>query len=191
MPRVIEYHDTVISRFPTIRTPHLELIQITEAHADDLLKLFGDQQVTRYYNLSPFECTNDSHKLIDHFRKRFEAGTAIRWGIRLNESNEIIGTAGFNNFTRKHRANIGCELQHAYWNRGITTEAMHAIISYGFHALDINRMEAEVMEGNEPSIHLLNKIGFKQEGTLRQWMYWNNKHYDMLMFSLLRSDAHA
>jgi [ribosomal protein S5]-alanine N-acetyltransferase len=191
MSPVIENIATVSNKFPIIRTPHLELVQITEAHAEDLLKLFGDRNVTQYYNLMPLECSNDSYRLIEHFRKRFESGAAIRWGIRLNESDQIIGTVGFNNFTPKHRANIGYDLQYAYWDRGIATEALHAIISYGFYALDINRIEAEVMEGNESSIHLMQEIGFKQEGTLRQWMYWNEKHYDMLMFSLLRSDAHA
>jgi len=181
----------IFEKFPVIRTPHLELVQITEAHANDLFKLFGDSQVVRFYNLLPLECENDSYRLIDHFRKRFESKAAIRWGIRQNECSEIIGTVGFNNFTRKHRANIGYDLQQDYWNQGIITEALHAIISFGFHALDINRIEAEVMEGNEGSIQVLSKIGFTKEGTLRQWMYWNDRHYDMLMFSLLRSDAQA
>ncbi|WP_238430127.1 GNAT family N-acetyltransferase [Chitinophaga agri] len=189
MSRVIENKKAgIFSRFPTIRTPHLELVQITDAHAEDLYKLFGDQNVTRYYNLVPLACPDDSLPLIHHFRKRFEAGAAIRWGIRLNESDRIIGTVGFNNFTPKHRANIGYDLQYAYWNRGIATEALHAIISYGFHALNINRIEAEVMEGNEPSMHLMHKLGFKQEGVLRQWMYWNEQHYDMVMYSLLKAE---
>ncbi|WP_044222263.1 GNAT family N-acetyltransferase [Chitinophaga pinensis] len=190
MSRVTENRDLVFDKFPTIRTPHLELIQITEAHAEDLYKLFGDSNVTRFYNLTPLECPDDAHRLIDHFRKRFESKAAIRWGIRLNDRKDIIGTVGFNNFTPKHRANIGYDLQYAYWNRGICTEALHAIISFGFHALNINRIESEVMEGNASSIHLMHKIGFKHEGTLRDWMYWNNRHYDMLMFSLLRSDPH-
>ena len=191
MSRVIENRDLVFNKFPTIRTPHLELIQITEAHAEDLFKLFGDSNVTRFYNLAPPASASDCQGLIEHFRHRFESKTAIRWGIRLNDSNQIIGTVGFNNFTPKHRANIGYDLQYAYWGRGICTEALHAIISFGFHALNINRIEAEVMEGNASSIHLLHKIGFKNEGTLREWMFWNNRHYDMLMFSLLRSDQHA
>lgn len=182
---------TVFDKFPAIRTPHLELVQITEEHANDLLKIFGDKQVTQYYNLLPPEDEDDCHRLITHFRHRFETKAAIRWGIRLNEHNEIIGTVGFNNFTKKHRASIGYDLQNDYWKQGIITEALYAVISFGFYALDINRIEAEVMEGNDPSIQVLHHVGFKQEGTLRQWMYWNDKHYDMLMFSLLRSDAQA
>lgn len=191
MSAFIENKITVFDKFPAIRTPHLELVQITEEHANDLFKIFGDKQVNRYHNHLPPEDEKDCSRLITHFRSRFEAKSAIRWGIRLNDNNEIIGTVGFNSFIKKHRANLGYDLQYAYWNRGIITEALYAVISFGFYALDINRIEAEVMEGNDPSIEVLHTIGFKQEGILRQWMYWNNKHYDMLMFSLLRSDGQA
>jgi ribosomal-protein-alanine N-acetyltransferase len=54
--------------------------------------------------------------------------------------------------------------------------------------LKINRIEAEVMQGNYASEKLLTKIGFNKEGILRQWMYWNDKHFDMTMYSLLQSD---
>jgi ribosomal-protein-alanine N-acetyltransferase len=186
-----DYHSTFFTKFPSIRTPHLELIQITEEHANDLYKLFGDENVIQYYNLQPLESAKDSFRLIEYFKKRFELKAAIRWGIRLNDANAIIGTVGYNNFAKNHRANIGYDLQYEYWNLGIITEAMHAVISFGFYALGINRIEAEVMQGNERSIQVLNKIGFKQEGTLREWMYWNDRHYDMLMFSMLRSERPA
>lgn len=60
-----------------------------------------------------------------------------------------------------------------------------------FNNLEINRIEAEVMQGNVASEAVLGKLGFKNEGVLRQWMYWNGNHYDMTMFSLLIKDYHA
>lgn len=181
----------MFDKFPNIRTPHLELVQITEQHAHDLFKILCDKEVSQYYNLVPPEDENDCQRLIDYFHERFKSKSAIRWGIQLNDNNGIIGTVGFNHFTKKHRANIGYDLQYSYWNKNVIAEALYAVISFGFFALDINRIEAEVMEGNDPSIEMLNSIGFKHEGTLRQWHYWDDKHYDMLMFSLLRSDGQA
>ncbi|PSL34563.1 GNAT family N-acetyltransferase [Chitinophaga ginsengisoli] len=191
MSTLIDHKTTVFDKFPTIRTPHLELVQITEKHAHDLFKILCDKQVSQYYNLLPPEDENDCQRLIDYFRERFKSKSAIRWGIQQNDNNEIIGTVGFNHFTKKHRANIGYDLQYSYCNKDVIAEALYAVISFGFFALDINRIEVEVMEGNDLSIELLNRIGFKQEGTLRQWHYWDDKHYDMLMFSLLRSDGEA
>lgn len=65
---------------------------------------------------------------------------------------------------------------------------MKAVIDFGFNNLEINRIEAEVMQGNIASEKVLVKLGFKNEGVLRQWMYWNGSYYDMTMFSLLRKD---
>jgi ribosomal-protein-alanine N-acetyltransferase len=54
--------------------------------------------------------------------------------------------------------------------------------------LKINRIEAEVMQGNIASEKVLEKAGFKKECLLRDWMFWNDKHYDMIMYSLLKED---
>ena len=68
------------------------------------------------------------------------------------------------------------------------TEALQTIIHFGFNELDINRIEAEVMQGNIISEKLLEKLNFVREGILRQWMLWNGQYYDMTMYSLLRTD---
>ena len=52
----------------------------------------------------------------------------------------------------------------------------------------MNRIEAEVMQGNIISEKLLEKLNFVREGILRQWMLWNGQYYDMTMYSLLRTD---
>ena len=68
------------------------------------------------------------------------------------------------------------------------TEALQAVIDFGFNELDINRIEAEVMQGNVISERLLKNLNFKRDGILRQWMLWNNQYYDMIMYSLLKLD---
>jgi [ribosomal protein S5]-alanine N-acetyltransferase len=68
---------------------------------------------------------------------------------------------------------------------------LRAVIAFGFNELAINRIEAEVMPGNEASERVLEKLGFTREGILREWMLWNEKHYDMTMFSLVRSEFDA
>jgi ribosomal-protein-alanine N-acetyltransferase len=130
----------------------------------------------------------EGQKLLDWFSSRFNEGLGIRWGIALKGKSKIIGTIGFNNYTKKHRANIGYDLKSSYWNKGYMTEALQAAIEFGFNVLDINRIEAEVMQGNVISERLLKKLNFKREGVLRQWMLWNEQYYDMTMYSLLKME---
>ena len=183
--------NTLSDTFPTLHTERLDLIEIKQQHLGDLFKLFGNSAVTRFYNVVTLTEEHEAQKFIDHFHSRFVQKAAIRWGIALKGHEDIMGTVGFNNFTQHHRANIGYDLLPSQWNKGYTTEALLAIIRFGFNRLDINRIEAEVMQGNTSSERVLEKLGFLKEGVLRDWMYWNDQHYDMTMFSLLRSDFGA
>ena len=151
--------------------------------------LFGDAQVVRFYNLLPFQNESEGQRLIDLFQTRFTNQTGIRWGIALKVTNNITGTIGYNSYTTNHKATIIYDLQTQHWNKGYATEALQKVIEYGFDQLQVNRIEAEVMQGNIGSEKVLTKLQFKNEGVLRDWMYWNEKHYDMTIFSLLKPKA--
>lgn len=174
--------------FPILYTDRLQLVEIEQHHLTDIFKLFSDSKVTRFYNIKTLTSESEAKKIIDLFQSRFNEKVGIRWGISPIGVNNIIGTIGFNNFSKQHRANIGYDLQSESWNKGYLNEVLKSVVEFGFNHLEINRIEAEVMQGNIASEKVLSKNGFKNEGVLRQWMYWNDKHYDMSMFSLLRSD---
>ncbi len=174
--------------FPVLHTSRLDLIEIRQIHLTDLFDLFRDEEVVRYYNLLPYTCPDEGQKFIDWYSNRFVEDAAIRWGIALKGEKTIIGTLGFNNYTKYHRANIGYDLQRKYWGNGYMKEALQEVIDFGFGTLGINRIEAEVMQGNIASERLLRRLGFTKEGVLRQWLFWNERYYDMGMYSLLKSD---
>ena len=174
--------------FPSLATKRLDLVEIQQSHLADIFLLFSDKKVTEYYNLLPLKSEQEGQKLLDWFRNRFKEGLGIRWGIALKGESKIIGTVGFNNYTQKHRANIGYDLQSSYWNRGYMTEALQSAIDFGFNVLGVNRIEAEVMQNNVISERLLEKMNFSREGVLKQWMLWNEQYYDMTMYSLLKMD---
>ena len=174
--------------FPILHTDRLDLIEIKQHHLGDLYQLYSNENVTRYYNVLPLKNEQEAQKYIDWFQSRFKDALGIRWGISIKGQQNIIGTIGFNNFTKRHRANIGYDLQTEHWNNGYITEALKTVINFGFDQLEINRIEAEVMQGNIISEKVLDKLNFKNEGVLREWMFWNDKHYDMTMFSLLKAD---
>ena len=126
--------------FPLLRTARLDLIEIEQKHLIDLFKLFGDPRVTQFYNVETLKVESGAQKFIDWFQNRFIEKAGIRWGIALKGQSNIIGTAGYNNFIKNHRANIGYDLQYDFWNKGYLTEALSAIIDFGFTQMDINRI---------------------------------------------------
>ena len=67
------------------------------------------------------------------------------------------------------------------------TEALSAILDLGFQEMSLNRIEAVVMPGNTASIKLLEKLGFHNEGVLKEYENWGSKGFiDLCMLSLLR-----
>lgn len=177
----------MLDKFPELHTERLDLVEISQSHLTDFYEIFKDERATKYYNILPFHQEEEAQKYIDWFQSRYKEGLGIRWGIKLKGRPGIIGTAGFNNYLKDHRANFGYDLHPDYWNKGYMTEALTVILKFGFETLKINRIEAEVMQGNIASEKVLEKLGFTKEGVLRDWMYWNNKHYNMTMYSLLKN----
>ncbi len=175
--------------FPVLGTPRLLLIEMNETHIDELYRLFRDEEITRYTRMVPFTAESSAKNYVEWMRKRFQDGMGIYWGITLKETGELIGTVGFNFYTSRERGNLGYDLQKAYWRQGYMTEALFAVLCYGFVKLEINRMEAEVMQGNRASERLLEKIGFRKEGLLRNWMCKEKCHYNVSMYSLLLTDV--
>ena len=69
------------------------------------------------------------------------------------------------------------------------TEALGGIIDFGFGSLELNRIEAVIMPGNMASINLLEKLGFENEGLLREYERWGSKGFvDLCIFALLRKE---
>ena len=67
------------------------------------------------------------------------------------------------------------------------TEALGAILKFGFKKVGLNRIEAVVMLENEGSVRLLGGLGFQEEGVLRKYENWGPTKglVDVRMFSLL------
>ncbi len=75
--------------------------------------------------------------------------------------------------------------------KGYGEKALGAIIEFGFKRLNLYRLEAEVIDGNIPSVKLMRKFGFVEEGRLREAKYVNGIYKDLLRFGLLRKEYSA
>jgi len=183
-------------KFPIIETKRLFLCNLSESDADDILSLFSDCQVIKYYDLSAFSSIEEARQIIELFRSRYENRTGIRWGIRLRETNELIGTCGFNSWSEKLKnASIGYDLKSSFWRNGYASEAVKSVLEYGFEGAlacgSINRVQADTVLGNIASEKLLIRLGFVEEGLRREAGFWKNKFHDLKCFGLLRAEFKA
>jgi [ribosomal protein S5]-alanine N-acetyltransferase len=171
--------------FPTIETERLHLFEISKRHIPAMYQLFTDPEVTKFYHVLPVKNLNDMAVIIQMLKSKYEKAEAVRWGISLKNSDHLIGTIGFNNYSKGHRAAVAYALMPGYWRQGYMTEAISAVLEFGFRKLNLIRIEAEVMPGNDASEKLLQKNGFRFEGLLKQWLIWEGKYFDINMYSIL------
>ncbi len=172
--------------FPTLSTERLILRELTLNDVEDHFTLFSDPQIAEAHGQRPFQKIADSEWFINYYTDAFARKEAIRWGFVLKGETAVIGTCGFHTLSKRHhRAEIGYELHPTYWRQGIASEAIKAILRFGFQEMGLHRIEANVDPNNNASASLLRKLGFKEEGYLRERFYDNGRFVDDWYFSLL------
>jgi ribosomal-protein-alanine N-acetyltransferase len=175
--------------FPRLETDRLILRHLTLDDAEFILRHWGDPVVARYlFDEDPVADLDQARELIEPYLD--PAGKSYnRWGILLKAQDALIGTCGFHKWNRQHfRAEMGYDLAPAYWGRGLMTEAAQEMIRHGFQGLGLNRIDALVYPDNNRSIRLLAKLGFQEEGLLREYFCQAGRFHDHLVLSLLRSE---
>ena len=181
--------EAVFDAFPQIETERCVLREIQMSDAEAVFACFNDDEVTRFYDQPTFIEVEQAEKLIMHMRQGFRDRRSIRWGIARKEDNWLMGTCGYNGWNRfAHKTGIGYELAQPYWQQGVMTEVLTAVLNFGFRRMKLNRVEALVMPGNVGSEKVLTKLGFHREGLLRQYAYFKEQFYDLQIFALLRQE---
>ncbi len=175
--------------FPQLETERLILRRLTMADLEFVFQHFSDPMVNRYLlDNEPLARRDEAREIIEFYLD--PAGkTHNRWGIVLKSEDALIGTCGFHRWEKRYRrAEIGYDLGHAYWGRGIMSEALREILAHGFEKMELNRVEAIVYPENTPSVRLLERLGFQKEGLLRDYLYSLGEFYDHSIFSLLKRE---
>ncbi|MCE4048157.1 MULTISPECIES: GNAT family protein [Bacillaceae] len=175
--------------FPLLATDRLHLRKITKEDAADIYRYLSDKAVMKYYGMEPFQSVEETVEEIDWYSKIHMQQTGIRWGITLKGEDKVIGSCGFLNWEKRHfRSEVGFELHQQYWGQGLVSEALHAVVDYGFDQMKLVRIQALVEPPNRQSQRVLEKNNFLQEGLLRSYEYSCGKMDDLYMYSLLKTD---
>ncbi|RLK54530.1 GNAT family N-acetyltransferase [Actinokineospora cianjurensis] len=74
------------------------------------------------------------------------------------------------------------------WNKGYGGEALRLMCRWGFDDMRLHAIQLFVVADNEPARHLYRKVGFVEEGRLRQYFRRDGKLHDMIVMSLLADE---
>lgn len=176
-------------QFPVLETKRLILKQITSAQVSELSLILSDPEVAKHDYFHPTTSEDEVMKFIERYQSEWESEEEITWGIFTHESHELIGTCGLGNLCDvTNKAEIGYAVRRSEWGKGYATEAIAAVVKYGFESAELNRIEALITPGNDASVVVLEKNGFLREGLVRERDMLKGQLVDSFIMGQLKRD---
>lgn len=175
-----------------LQTPRLSLRPFRHADAKDLFTVFADPQVFRYIPIGDWKHEDEAHQRISRDIEKMAAGDYVRLAVERREDARVLGEVLLFNFSHaSRRAELGYALARDAWGQGYVREALPPLVDWGFEVLDLNRMHATIDPRNTASARVLEGLGFRLEGTLRQHTIMRGEVTDDGIYGLLRAEWEA
>jgi [ribosomal protein S5]-alanine N-acetyltransferase len=169
-----------------ISTQRLILKSITPAFIHELFNTKTKDEIISYFGFDEdgYAYAKEMHeKGMENYR------ISMFYFLLIDKQSGLpFGECGFHTWNRTHnRTELFYKISNeAYKQKGLMTEALQAVLNYGFKELNLHRIEALVADYNTPSVKLLMRYGFKKEGTMREDYWVNGKYEDSDCYSLLK-----
>lgn len=174
---------------PSLHTDRLVLRPFADADGDALYALHSNAHVLRYWDSPPWTEPGRAERFIAACRQIAEQGNGARLAIDRASDGSFIGWCSLTGWNPDFRsARLTYVLDDTAWGVGYATEAVRALLSWGFDRLNLNRVQAETDTRNGASVRVLQKLAFQLEGMLRQDCIVNGEVSDSFVFGLLRED---
>ena len=174
------------SPFPTLTTERLILREITTEDVHEILYQRSDPQIMKYLDRAPLISIHDALSFIERIKQATRLNEGITWGIALKGEKKLIGNICFWRLDNAHhRAEIGYVIQPSHQSLGYATEALMAVLQYGFGPMQLHSVEANVNPNNTASIKLLERNGFVKEAHFKENYYFDGRYLDSAIYSLI------
>lgn len=173
--------------FQKIETERLVLRKLEISDADIITKYAGDRKISEFTLNIPFPyLEKDAVWWINNSFKGFEENTHYTFGIYLKDTKEFRISLLLD--MKNSRASLGYWIAVPFWNKGFMTEAVNAIMKFGFETLNLNKIYAQHLVQNEASGKVMQKAGMILEGELKQHNIKDGIFRDLRQYRLLKSE---
>jgi ribosomal-protein-alanine N-acetyltransferase len=175
--------------FHELETERLLLRRVVESDVNEVFALRSNPETMQYI---PRPLVTSNEEALEHIRMiedKIVANEGINWAITLKGNSKLLGIIGHYRIKPEHyRAEIGYMLLPDYHGKGIVTEAVKAVVAYGFDQMNLHSIEAIIDPANTASAMVLEKNGFVKEAHLRENECYNGKFLDTVIYGLLESE---
>ncbi len=178
--------------FPvTLRGQRVTLREFTAEDFPAVHSYGGDPEVTRYTLWGPNE-PEDTRGFLAWAMQSARAEPRTDYSLAAQVDGELVGGAHLAILSGVHAAgDIGYVLRRDRWGEGLAQEAARLVLRLGFQELGLHRVQATCDPQNAASRHVLERIGMRQEGHLRENFLVRGRWRDSLLYAVLRGEWEA
>ena len=174
--------------FPQLETDRLLLRELLIGDAPAVQRLAADERIARTtFVPHPYE-DGMAEEWIRSQARDYRDGKLVNFAVVNTAEGELVGSIGLVLQTVHRRAELGYWIGVPYWGRGYCTEAARAVVGWGFRELDLHRITAPHFGSNPASGRVLEKIGMRKEGHLREHYLRDGRFEDSVVWGILRSE---
>jgi len=166
--------------------PRVRLTAIRLEDTATVMRWYEDSEFLRQYDASA-AFPRSAARLHDWLAGADKSETDFRFAIRLHHTDDLIGLIELDGILWSNRVawlSIGIG-EAAYRGQGYGHEAVALMLRFGFHELNLHRVQLTVFSTNTRAIRLYERLGFTREGVMREALHRDGQHFDMLVYGLL------
>ncbi len=173
--------------FKNLETERLLLRRVSIEDLNEILELRGNPETMKFI---PRPLVKTEEDALNHFKmidEKIEKNEGINWAITVKGNPKLIGIIGHYRIQpENHRCEIGYMILPQYNGQGIVTEAIKAVLEYGFEDMNMHSIEAVIDPDNIASERVLQKNGFVKEAHILENEYYDGKFWDTVIYSILK-----
>lgn len=178
-----------MNQFPILRTERLSLEKVRIADIPNVVTYAGHELVaaTTLAMPHPYQ-EKDAIWWINFANEGFQNKNRYLFGIRLKETDAFMGGIGLHLNLHHNSAELGYWIAVPFWNKGYMTEALGAILKFGFDTLQLNKIHAVHFEENLSSGKVMIKNGMIQEGILKDHVKKGKTYKTAIQYRLTKAE---
>lgn len=174
-----------------LQAARLQLRRLVESDSNSLIELANVREIadTMISVPHPFLSSDAALWILESNSDPVDS-CAYRLAVVKSDTDELLGCVSLRDIDREHsQAEISFWIGRPFWGKGYATEAIQAAIPFFFTGVGLNRFYAHHMTRNPAAGRVLKRVGFVEEGILRERVCKWGVYEDVVICSLLRSDV--
>lgn len=173
--------------FKNLETERLLLRRLNKEDVNEILELRGNPETMKFIPRPLTTTLEEAMAHIDIIEEKIVKNEGINWAITVKGNPKFIGLIGHYRISAEnHRCEMGYMILPQHQGKGYVSEAIDAVLEYGFNDLQMHSIEAVIDPDNKASERVLRKNGFVKEAHILENELHNGKFWDTVIYSILK-----